>query len=89
MMFVRHKVADYDAWKKVYDSAGRRSQEAGGVLEEHVYRDPGDAKSVIVTHKFRDIDTARKFSNLDTLKQAMQEAGVQGAPTFWFGEEVE
>jgi quinol monooxygenase YgiN len=89
VMFVRHKVADFAAWKKVYDTAGRRSQEAGSVLEEKVYRDPDDPNTVIVIHKFQDIDTARKFANLDTLKQAMQQAGVQETPTFWFGEEVE
>ena len=89
MLFVRHKVADFGAWKQVYDTGGRRSQEAGSVLEESVYRDPDDPNTVIVTHKFPDMATARRFVNLDTLKQAMKQGGVQGTPTFWFGEEVE
>jgi quinol monooxygenase YgiN len=88
-MFVRHSVADYSAWKQVYDTEGRQAQQANGVLEESVYRDADDPNFVIVTHKFEDIDAARRFANLDGLKEAMQHAGVKGSPTFWFGEEVE
>jgi sortase (surface protein transpeptidase) len=86
-LFVRHAVADYDIWKQGYDDA-KSLQKEHGVLAESVYRDADDDSVVIVTHKFQDVESARAFINLDELKSGMQEAGVQGQPTFWFGEEI-
>jgi hypothetical protein len=42
--FVQHRVKDYDAWRRVYDSVADM-QKAGGVITESVYRAEGDSTS--------------------------------------------
>ena len=73
--FVRHHVADYDAWRKVYDSVADL-QRAGGVVEEAVYRGAEDANDVLVLHRFGSADQARAFFENAELRAAMEQAGV-------------
>jgi quinol monooxygenase YgiN len=87
-MFVKHKVNDYDNWKRVYDDIASLRQEMG-VTHASVHRDAHDPAVVIVTHQFDDLDAAAAFANSDNLKSAMAEAGVAGPPEFWFGEDIE
>jgi hypothetical protein len=49
IMFARHRVADYEAWRRVYDSVGEMQRE-GGVTEEAVYRAEDDPNEVLVMH---------------------------------------
>jgi hypothetical protein len=82
-LFVRHKVADYDAWRRVYDGFGP-VQQRFGVQQQAVYRAVEDPTDITVTHEFADGDTARAFAGSTELHDAMGKAGVQGAPTVWF-----
>lgn len=82
-MFVRHQVADYAAWRRVYDGLAP-TQKARGVLAETVYQAADDPNNVTVTHEFATLDAARAFAGSSELKQAMGAAGVQGAPAIWF-----
>lgn len=76
---VRHKVADYDAWRQVYDRLDE-VQRSGGVTAESVHRLIGDPDEVLVVHKFDTADAAQAFFANEQLKEGMQEAGVQGPP---------
>jgi hypothetical protein len=82
-LFVRHKVADFSAWKKAYDDfdAVRRSM---GVVAQRVYQLDGDPNDVTVYHDFATMEAAKAFAASDKLKQAMQRGGVQGSPEIWF-----
>ena len=73
--FLRHHVADYEAWRRVYDSVGDM-QRQGGVTEEAVYRDEGDPNEVLVIHRFGSSSEAHSFMENPDLRQAMAEAGV-------------
>lgn len=72
---VRHRVADYDAWRRVYDSVGEMQREAG-VTDDAVYRAEDDPNTVLVLHRFGSPEEARSFLESDDLREAMQEAGV-------------
>jgi len=85
--FVKHAVKDFDSWKTVYDNFMPTAKEQG-VRHEHVFRDPNSPDQVIVTHEFKSIEEANKFFNSQELKNAMQDAGVAGAPEIWFGEDI-
>jgi heme-degrading monooxygenase HmoA len=86
-MFIRHDVADYDAWRKAYDDfAGE--QQARGVRAEAVYRSVEDPNDVTVWHDFDDAESARAFESSDALREAMTSAGVQGRPQVWLTEEA-
>jgi quinol monooxygenase YgiN len=87
-MFVRHKVSDYGNWKRVYDEFASVRKE-NGVTRASVHRDANDADAIIVTHQFKDINTARAFADSEELKSAMANAGVSGPPEMWFGEDIE
>ena len=85
-LYIRHRVADYDAWRNVYDDfAGQ--QQAGGVRAEAVYQSIDDPNDVTVWHDFDDAGAARAFVGSAELRDAMGTAGVQGEPELWFTQE--
>ena len=71
----RHRVADYDAWKRVYDGAADM-QRAGGVREHAVLRDRDDPSLITVVHTFDDEAAADAFFGSEDLRAAMADAGV-------------
>ncbi len=82
---VRHSVADYNTWKAVFDEhAGvRRSHGATG---HRVLRDGND---VLVLLEFPDASSAESFQSDQTLRTALQHAGVQGTPDISVRSEAE
>jgi len=86
--FVVHRVADYDAWRAVYDSFGD-AQKAGGVTHEEVWRSQDDPNLVFVRHDFDDRAAADAFFSAAELKEAMGRAGVdESSLQIHFVEEV-
>jgi quinol monooxygenase YgiN len=86
-VFLRHKISDYAAWRKVYDAAGPMKK-AGGVIGEAVYQSADDPNDITVTHEFATIEVAKAYLDNPELKQAIQKAGVIGAPTVWLTNKV-
>ena len=82
-MFVRHQVADYAAWREVYDSidAERASM---GVTGHAVYCSTADRNDVTAWHDFATQEAAQSFAASPQLHDAMQRAGVQSQPEVWF-----
>ena len=72
---VHHPVADFDAWKKMYDDFAPIQAEHG-VQAHQVLRSIENPNDVIVTHTFDSPETARAFFAMPELKEAMSEAGV-------------
>jgi heme-degrading monooxygenase HmoA len=72
---VRHRVADFDAWKTTYDSFAP-AQAEHGVRAHQVLRSQEHPDNVIVTHTFDNLETAKAFFAMPELKQAMSEGGV-------------
>jgi quinol monooxygenase YgiN len=75
LSLVRHRVADYDAWKEVYDGFAPIQAEHG-VLGHQVLRSIENPNDVIVTHTFDSREAARAFFAMPELKEAMSQAGV-------------
>jgi hypothetical protein len=82
-LFVRHRVADYDAWRKVYDEfdATRRPM---GVIGDAVFQAIDDPNDVTVWHDFQTADEARAFASSEAVRDVLQRAGIEGAPETWF-----
>ena len=76
---VRHTVADYAAWRTVYDDLDSLRTEYG-CTGEQVLRDPADANDLFITHSFPSVDQAVGYANDARLKDGMQSAGVTSAP---------
>jgi hypothetical protein len=76
---VRHKVKDWDAWKKEFDSHKQARMDAG--LEDRVIaHTAGDTHNVTLVFAVNDQAKADAFMKSDDLKNKMKAAGVMGAP---------
>jgi hypothetical protein len=76
---VQHRVADYGTWRKAYDEF-EATQKTGGVTHQSVYRAKDDPNNLLVTHGFATTADAEAFLGGAELRDAMQQAGVQGQP---------
>jgi quinol monooxygenase YgiN len=85
--FVRQRVQDYDAWRRVYDEVAGMQQQ-GGVTDKAVYRDRDDANVVLVMHRFATMGEAEAFFASPDLRAAMQRGGVVGEPRIEYYEET-
>lgn len=82
-VMVKHKVADFEAWKKVYDSL-EAERVKGGSKSASVFRDHGNPSGVVVLTEWDSLESAQKFNGSEKLKDAMMKAGVEGPPEFLF-----
>ena len=82
-MFVRHTVSDYKTWRKAYDEFAS-VQKTKGVAAQSVYQAADNPNDITVTHEFASVEAAQSFAKSTELKNAMQKAGIIGAPTIWF-----
>ncbi len=73
---VRHRVANYDAWKTVYDNFAPIQAEHG-VRAHQVLRSQDSRNDVVIIHTFDNLETAKTFFAMPELKQAMLKAGVE------------
>jgi len=87
-MFVKLRVADFAAWKPVFDELEPTRRQAGFTAHS-LHRDAEDPNVIIIAYRVGDIAHAREYASSQDLRQAMQRAGVQGPPEFWFAEDVE
>ena len=85
-MIVRHRVADYDKWKRAYDNADWLRKENGITLAS-VHEDESDPNTIIVIHQFEDMEGLKQFAA--ALSPIMKEAGVEGKPEIWIAEDIE
>ena len=72
---IRHRVADFDAWKIVYDGFASIQAEHG-VQGHQVLRSIENPNDVVVTHTFDSREAANAFFAIPELKEAMGQAGV-------------
>ena len=72
---VRHRVAEFDAWKKVYDDFAP-IQADHGVHAHQILRSIENPNDVIVTHTFDSPEAARAFFAMPELKEAMSQGSV-------------
>jgi len=86
VMEVHHQVADYDAWKKVFDSYAPLSR---GALFYRINRGVDDPNTLLVVHGFRSTAEANAYRDDPVLKETMRGAGVTSAPRFEIYDEVE
>ncbi len=82
-LFVRHKVADFAAWKRGYDSFDATRKKMG-VRGAAVFQGAVDKGDVTIWHDFDTLEAAQALVKSPELAVAMKKAGVSGAPEVWF-----
>jgi hypothetical protein len=87
VLAINHRVADFDAWKAVYDDV-RSMQAAGGVRYQQVLNQASDPTMIYVTHTFDSREEAEAFLANPELKERMGAAGVDPSSlnTMFFDE---
>jgi len=83
---IQHTVADYEAWKSVYDE---RNPGTFGAKFARVNRLVSDPNTVTVVCGFESVDAANDMIESPDLKAAMDRAGVTSAPRIEVYEEAE
>ena len=78
-LLVRHTVADYAAWRAVYDEVDAL-RVSHGCTAQRVLQLPGDPNDVVAIHEFPTVENASEFANDPKLKDAMGRGGVTSAP---------
>lgn len=85
---VTHKVKDWDAWKKSFDSHKQTRLDAG-LTDRAISYEVGDNHTVSVAFVVNDMKKAEAFIASKDLKDKMAEAGVVGAPDIFFYKVVQ
>lgn len=83
MIFVSHKVENYDKWKPVFDSTAAWKPKFGWKSSTVMSID-GDQNNVLVIESFESIEKAKAFATSAELRAAMGKAGVMGPPDVRF-----
>ena len=86
-LLVHHKVEDFNKWKSYFDQHSdfrAQSGSKGGKLFHSV----DDPNEVFVLFEWDSLENAQKFTQSDSLKETMKEAGVLGMPEVHFIEGV-
>ena len=82
-LMVRHKVKDYDAWKKVYDSDAQARMDAG-LTQRMLAHAVGDNNDVTIVFAVSDEAKAKAMGSSKALKDKMDAGGVVGPPTMFY-----
>ena len=82
-VMMTHKVKDWDAWKKEFDTHKQVRMDAG-LLDRAVGHSVDDSHMVTLVFAVTDMDKAKAFMASKDLKDKMAAAGVEGAPTVFF-----
>lgn len=87
-LFVRHKVADYSKWKKVFDEHAEM-RKVGGSEGGKLFRSSTNPNELMMLFQWKDSDSAKRFVESASLKEAMEKAGVTDLPDVYFMEKLE
>ena len=86
-VLIIHEVADYPAWKKVFDGAAAIRREAGE-RSYQVLKYQDDPNRIVHFSAWTSIDDAKRFFESPRLVRIRAEAGVK-SPDFIYLEQLE
>jgi hypothetical protein len=86
-VIIRHRVADFDAWKAAFDDHGSVRRDHG-LTDTSLLRDEDDANMVTIVMSTDDTARAREFLGSDNLKETMDGAGVVSQPEVWIANDA-
>ncbi len=83
-IIVTHRVKDFDAWLKVFDSEGKAARAAQGMVDRVLARGVDDPNVVHVVFSVTDMAKAKASMFSEDKKKLMMSAGVEGKPDIGF-----
>jgi heme-degrading monooxygenase HmoA len=82
-----HEVADYPAWKKIFDQAAALRKGAGEIAYQ-VLKYENDPNRIVHFSRWNSLKAAREFFESDQLVEIRARAGVK-APQFIYLDQLE
>ncbi len=86
-ILVHHEIADYPAWKAVFD-ASLDFRHLHGERSCRIFHAVGNPNDLTLLFEWENLDQARRFMSSDDLKTRMAKAGVKGQPQIEFLTEM-
>ncbi|MES2595363.1 MAG: antibiotic biosynthesis monooxygenase [Verrucomicrobiota bacterium] len=86
-VLIIHEVADYPAWKKIFDSAAGIRRDAGE-RSYQVLKYQSDSNRIVHFSVWTSIEDAKRFFESPQLVKIREEAGVK-SPDFIYLEQLE
>ena len=86
-VLVHHEVADYPAWKTVFDAA-LDWRHKNGEHSARIFHTAGNLNNLTLLFEWETLEQARAFMASDELKARMATAGVKGQPQVEFLTEM-
>jgi heme-degrading monooxygenase HmoA len=86
-LIIRHKVNNYDAWKKVFDNF-KDFRKSSGEKSYQIFHPEKDPNNLILMFEWDNTANAQKFFKSQELKDTMHKAGVAEDPQIEFVDEV-
>ena len=82
-LLCKQKVADYGAWRRIFDSHSDAHRQSGLHLL-HVLRDAADPDVVVVYFRVDDLARAKAFTEAPAASEAARDSGIIGTPEVLF-----
>ena len=82
-LMMQHEVADYDQWRKVFDSM-ESVRHSMGVRSDLILRGVDNPNAITILIEWDSLDGARNWMADSRLRDAMKEAGVLKSPTLTY-----
>ena len=86
-VLIIHEVADYPAWKKIFDEAAGMRKAAGEIRFQLLSYDT-DKNNIVHFSQWSSLDNARRFFESPEVADIRRKAGVK-APEFIYLQEIE
>jgi quinol monooxygenase YgiN len=87
-MIVRHRVANFETWKQVFEEM-EGARKAHGWIGYELHRDAADPNVVTIVNHMKDLAGAKAYGASPELRAAMAKGGIQGPPELFFLDDVE
>ena len=87
-LLVRHKVKDYDTWRKAFYEHLRGTKNNGS-RGGYIFRNKDEQNEVFVLMKWDSTDNFKKFSESKSSDEAKEKGGLVGKPEGWIFEDFE
>lgn len=84
-LLIRHRVADYSAWKRVFDEQ-RSTRWSNGCRGGRVFRNVEDPDEMVVLLVWDDPIRARLYAQSDDWLESLKRAGITDDPDLWLLE---
>ena len=86
-LLIRHRVSDYDAWKRVFDEQ-ETTRWSNGCRGGRVFRNADEPGEMVIVLDWDDIRRARLYAQSDEMLELLGSAGVADLPDMWLLEQA-